>query len=159
MLLLGGPCRTVRFGAGRKGGVMLIKLIKLAGWFVFKLAMWVLLPIGKLIYRLTWKGTPQDFVTALVTDPQITRAATEAGMAGILQMYAAKLRDIASMRPPITQEDRDWGMFIQNYGENPQPDMVPAYFRYVIKGGTTGSTELPTAGAIVALCQRHASKE
>ena len=147
---------------------MLIRLIKLCLWISFKFTVWVLLPIWKLVYRLAWKGTPQQLVMALAEDPQIVRIATENGLLHILGMYKQKGMAMANADQmpgsydatnPVTQEDIEWAMFIQNYGENPQPDMVPEYFRYVIRGGTTGSctltTELPTAGALVALCQRH----
>jgi len=134
---------------------MLIRLIKLWLWISFKFTMWVFLPIGELIYRLTWKGTPQQLVMALAEDPLIVRIATENGLLHILDIYKQKVMAMANAPKPVAQEDIEWRMFIQNYGENPQPDMVPEYLRYLIRGGTTGSTELPTAGALVALCQCH----
>lgn len=69
---------------------MLIRLIKLCLWISFKFTVWVLLPIWKLVYRLAWKGTPQQLVMALAEDPQIVRIATENGLLHILGMYKQK---------------------------------------------------------------------
>jgi hypothetical protein len=93
----------------------------------------------------------------MLNDPDIVKALTDAGMAAMLLQLQQQVDTLAANAPrgpsrkPPTEEDMEWGMFIQNYGENPQPDMVPEYFRYVLRGGTTGSTELPTAAAVFAL--------
>jgi len=134
---------------------MLIRLIKLAGFLLFKLTMWFGIPIGKLLYKLTWKGTPAEFALALFEDPDITEVATNAGMLHVLELYKQKCLAIVNAPKPPTEEDRMWAEFITHYGENPQPDIVPEYFRYLIRGGTTGTTVLPTAGALVALCRKH----
>jgi len=134
---------------------MLIRIIKVTMWIVFKFTMWIGLPFWKLLYRLMWRGTPQQFVIALTEDPDIVRRATETGMAGILKMYQQKCMAIADAPKSPTQEDRDWAEFIQNYGENPQPDMVPEYLKYLKRIGTTESTILPTWGATEALCAKH----
>jgi len=94
---------------------MLIRIIKVTMWIVFKFTMWIGLPFWKLLYRLMWRGTPQQFVIALTEDPDIVRRATETGMAGILKMYQQKCMAIADAPKSPTQEDRDWAEFIQKH--------------------------------------------
>jgi len=134
---------------------MLIRIVKVSLWCLFKLTLWFAFPLWKLLYRMTWKGTPQQFVIALTEDPEIVNIATNAGLLGVLKIYQQRGMAMAGAPMPPTQEDREWAEFIQNYGENPQPDMVPAYLEYIQRGGTTGSTILPTFGATDALCWKH----
>jgi hypothetical protein len=134
---------------------MLIRLIKLYGWLLYKSSMWFVLPVCKVVYRLTWKGTLAQFVIALTEDADVVRMATDSGMADYLGKLQERALAMANAPRPPTEEDRMWGDFLTHYGENPQPDIVPEYFRYLLRQGTTSETEMPNAGAIAALAQRH----
>ena len=147
-------------------------------WSVFyHVASWTFLPVFLFLFRRSqWKDRPFDFARALLNDPDVVQSLTGAGMEAVLIQLLQSLtgagmaavliqlqQQVETMvanaprgdRKPPTEEDREWWLFIQDYGENPQPDMVPEYFRYVLRGGTTGSTELPTLGAVLALTLRH----
>jgi hypothetical protein len=134
----------------------MLKSVKFALRAIYKLCNWTLLPIFMFAFRRSkWKENPLEFGRVFLSDPDVVKVATDAGQAALLVQLRGQLGALARMPKAPTREDRDWGLFIQNYGENPQPDMVPAYLEYIQKGGTTGSTELPTAGAVHALCVKH----
>lgn len=132
-------------------------------WSVFyRVASWTFLPVFLFLFRRSqWKDRPFDFARALLNDPDVVQSLTGAGIAAMLIQLLQQVETMVANAPrggdrkTPTEEDREWGLFIQDYGENPQPDMVPEYFRYVLRGGTTGSTELPTLGAVLALTLRH----
>jgi hypothetical protein len=137
---------------------MLIKFVKFCWSIWYFILCWTFLPVFMFLFRRSeWQARPFDFARAMLNDPDIVKALTDAGMAAMLLQLQQQVDTLAANAPrgpsrkPPTEEDMEWGMFIQNYGENPQPDMVPEYFRYVLRGGTTGSTELPTAAAVIAL--------
>ena len=138
---------------------MLIKAIKLFLRIVYTVASWTAVPFFKFCFRHSqWNNKPLEFARVALSDPDLVRVLTDSGQAHMLVQIRSQVEAMLAAPKPPTEEDREWGAFIQNYGANPQPDMVPEYFRYVIRGGTTGSTELPIAGAIVALCQHHAEE-
>lgn len=135
----------------------MLKLLKILIWTLYRVASITVIPLWCLIFRYSsWKGRPWDFLRAILDDEQVKRLMIGAGMAGAHAQLRQTIEAMVNRAKGPTQEDLNWWMFIQNYGENPQPDMVPEYLAYLKRWkDMPSSQELPAHGATDALCARH----
>jgi hypothetical protein len=64
---------------------------------------------------------------------------------------------ISRMKIKADPEAQDWQRFIQNYGEIPAQDAVPAFLNWLGQSGMLHDerTELPMAAAALSLAERH----
>lgn len=135
---------------------MLIRTLKFLVISLVRLMNVTAIPLFVFAFRHSeWKGKEKQFVRTLVNDPDLVDFATRSGAAQMLVMFQQRVEQMMLVPPAPTEEERKWGEFIQNYGADPQPHKVPEFLEYIKASGTVGSTELPTLGALDALCFRH----
>lgn len=138
----------------------MLGFIKLSARIAFWVITHTVFPILRLLLMLTgWKGREKEFCAQLLSDPEIEGFLVRNGLAPALMQLRAALQAMPNAPKMSSHEDMKWGKFIMEYGANPRPDMVPDYLDYLSRVGTTGSTELPTFGAVYALLGRHPELE
>jgi hypothetical protein len=60
---------------------MLIRIVKLFAKIAYVTINWTFIPLFAFVFRLTYKGTPMDFIGELLSDPEVTSMLVDVGAA------------------------------------------------------------------------------